>query len=185
MRHSALLFFLFCATARSAPSPQADLLMAVPTDSRLVRAAPASEALIAAITRADAALFDAVFDACDAAKVRALVTDDFEFHHDHGGRIAGSGAQFADAIAKQCTGRDEHSVVSRRELVPGTLAVFPDGEDRAMETGIHRFYEHRAAEPERLVGIARFAHVWRRENGIWRAERVLSYDHNGVSKGAP
>jgi hypothetical protein len=179
------LLVMFCATACAAPSPHADLVAAVPAGSRVIPAAPASESLVAAITRADAALFDAVFDACDAAKVRALVTDDFEFHHDHGGRIAGSGAQFAARIAEQCAARDEHSVVSRRELVPDTLAVFPDGEDRAMQTGIHRFYEHVPGKPEQLVGIARFAHVWRREDGVWRAERVLSYDHNGVSKDAP
>jgi len=183
MRHIALLLVTFCATVHAAPPARADLLAAVPAGSRLVPAAPASDSLVAAIERADTALFDAVFDACDAAKVRALVTEDFEFHHDHGGRIAGSGAQFAAIIAKQCAARDEHSVVSRRELVPGTLAVFPDGEDRAMEAGIHRFYEHAPGKPEQLVGIARFAHVWHREDGVWRAERVLSYDHNGVSKG--
>lgn len=180
MRMLVLPLAFCCAILQAANPPPPDFVAAVPAGARLTAAAPPSDALVAAITRADDDLFKAVFDDCDGARVRALVTDDFEFHHDSGGRIAGSGTQFAERIAKQCAARDAHSTTSRRELVPGTLAVFPDGADRAMETGVHRFYEHAPGKPEHLVGIARFAHVWHREGGIWRVERVLSLDHHAV-----
>ncbi len=154
---------------------------ALPPGVRVHAQASATPALVEAITRADAALFGAVFDRCDATTVRALVTDDFEFHHDRGGLVAASGERFADVIRQQCEHRrrgDEPA--SRRELVPGTLAVYPVGDTGAIETGVHRFYERDAKGGETLVGAARFLHVWRNDHGTWRVARVASYDHYGV-----
>ncbi|HEU4663197.1 MAG TPA: serine hydrolase [Dokdonella sp.] len=154
---------------------------ALPSGVRVHAEASATPALVDAIVRADAALFGAVFDRCDAANVRALVTDDLEFYHDRGGVVADSGDRFADVIRRQCEARrrgDEPA--SRRELVPGTLEVYPVGEAAAIETGVHRFYQRDAGGRETLVGAARFLHVWRNEDGAWRVARVASYDHHGV-----
>ena len=157
----------------------------LPAGARVHAAAPVRAALVDAITRADGALFDAAFDRCDAAKVRALVTDDLEFHHDRGGLVADSGERFADVIRQQCERRRRgEEPASRRELVPGTLAVYPVGDTGALETGVHRFYERDANGGEKLVGAARFLHVWRNDHGTWRVARVASYDHYGVDASA-
>lgn len=78
--------------------------------------------MTAAITKADADLFDAVFMQCDAAKVAAMTTDDFRFVHDKDGES--TRAKFVDNLKGHCdrvkTGED---FPARRELVPGSLEV--------------------------------------------------------------
>jgi len=61
--------------------------------------------------------------------------------------------------------------------VESSLQVFPLHDERALETGDHRFYERGKDGVERWTGQARFIQVWRRVDGHWLAERVISYDH--------
>ncbi len=137
-----------------------------------------TQALTDEITAADAALFAAFFDRCDVEALKGMVTDDFEFFHDKGGMVADSGAQFIANIegtcARQKTGEDYRA---RRELVPGTLKVYPLNNFGAVETGEHRFYQLLPDKPEKLVEVALFTHVWKREPGGWKLARVVSYDH--------
>ena len=130
------------------------------------------------ITAADAALFSAFFDRCDVEALKKMVTDDFEMFHDKGGLVAASGAQFignSEGIcARQKTGEDYRA---RRELVPGTLKVYPLNNFGAVETGEHRFYQLLPGKPEKLVEISLFAHVWKKEPDGWKLARVISYDH--------
>jgi hypothetical protein len=61
-----------------------------------------------------------------------------------------------------------------RELVPGSLKVFPLPGYGAMEMGTHRFL-HPGSPND--VGQADFMHVWQLRNGSWKISRVISYDH--------
>jgi ketosteroid isomerase-like protein len=130
------------------------------------------------VAAADAALFAAFFDRCDIAALTAMVTDDFEMYHDKGGLVADSGRKFIGNIegtcARQKTGEDYRA---RRELVPGSLRVYPLNNYGAIETGEHRFYQRLPGKPEKLVEVALFTHVWKKEAGGWKLARVLSYDH--------
>ena len=71
-------------------------------------------------------MFSAFFNRCDVAALAAMVTDDFEMYHDKGGQVADSGKQFIGGIEGTCTrqktGEDYRA---RREVVPGTLKVYP------------------------------------------------------------
>lgn len=130
------------------------------------------------IAAADQVFFAAVFDTCDTAKLATLVTDDFEMFHDKGGRTAGSGAEFIKMFERTCerqrTGEDYRA---RREIVPGTLKVYPLNNYGAVEVGEHRFYQLLPGKPEKLVEIAQFTQVWKKEESGWKLARVLSYDH--------
>lgn len=180
--HTCPLALLFAATVAFAAPAADDLAGYVPAGARLTRAAATPTALTVAIERADAALFDAVFTACKPDRLAALTTADFEFDHDQWGRIAKSPDEFVASIRGKCARQAQgKEVPSRRELVPGTLAVYPSGEHGAIDTGVHRFYEVRAGRPDTLVGIARFTHVWRNDDGNWRIARVVSYDHRDVA----
>jgi ketosteroid isomerase-like protein len=130
------------------------------------------------VAAADLALFSAFFDRCDTAALAKMVTDDFEMFHDKNGFMTKSGKEFLDGIAGTCarqkTGEDYRA---RRELVPGTLKVYPLNNYGAVEVGVHRFFQLLPGKPEKLVEVSQFTHVWKKEESGWKLSRVLSYDH--------
>jgi hypothetical protein len=175
-----LLSISFTAAAASDDSLQRYL----PAGAQASRAAPTPAALAREIELRSDVLFDAVFAHCSPDTLADTITDDFEFHHDQWGLIADSRTKFVDSIRKQCLRRESgEDPASRRERVSGTRTVYPSGESGAIETGVHRFYEIATNGQEMLVGIARYAHAWRREDGVWRVSRILSYEHMDVSAG--
>jgi len=144
-----------------------------------LRAGPAqSQALFDEIAAADKALFAAVFNTCDVKALRELVADDFEFYHDKDGLSETSGAQFLDDLAKHCE-RIEKGVDfrARRELVKGSMAVYPLNNYGAVETGRHDFYAIEEGKPDRLTESAQFLQLWKKDGDRWKLTRVVSYDH--------
>ena len=138
----------------------------------------ATKALTNEIAIQDRALFDAVFESCDVEKLATLVADDFEFYHDKAGLSATSGKQWIDAIRGMCQRQKEGTDYrARRELVEGTLRVYPLNNYGAVEIGTHRFYKKTPGKPEELVEISQFTNLWKLDNGAWKLTRVLSYDH--------
>ena len=135
--------------------------------------------LFGEIAKSDSALFGAVFNKCDPATLPGLVTEDFEFYHDKWGQIATSGTQFVDSIRQLCE-RQKQGIDfrSRRELVEGSMEVYPINNYGAVQVGVHRFYALAEGKPDRLTETARFTHLWKKDDkGHWRLARVLSYDH--------
>ncbi|WP_037499317.1 nuclear transport factor 2 family protein [Sphingomonas jaspsi] len=149
-------------------------------------AIPTGPALTAAIRQQDSTAFALMFDRCDPAALRGMMTDDFEFYHDKGGLMAG-GDTFAADAAKSCAEWVKPNAWrSRRELVEGTVQVDPVPGYGAIETGEHLFYERQGSGPEKLVGRARFAIVWAYgADQHWRMRRALSYDHAAASAPTP
>jgi len=144
-----------------------------------LRAGPAqSQALFDEIAAADKALFDAVFNTCDVKALRELVADDFEFYHDKDGLSETTGAKFVDDVAKHCE-RIEKGVDfrARRDLVKGSMAVYPLNNYGAVETGRHDFYAIEAGKPDRMTESAQFLHLWKKDGDRWKLTRVVSYDH--------
>jgi ketosteroid isomerase-like protein len=158
----------------------AALLMAATASTALAqRAGPAqTQQQFDEVAAADHALFSAFFDRCDLDALAKLVTDDFEMFHDKNGYMAKSGKEFLDAIASTCarqkTGEDYRA---RREVVPGTLKVYPLNNYGAVEVGVHRFFQLLPGKPEKLVEVSQFTHVWKKEESGWKLARALSYDH--------
>jgi hypothetical protein len=62
----------------------------------------------------------------------------------------------------------------RRELVPGTLRVFPIKDFGAISQGEHRFCQFKTGKCE---GTAEFVMIWRQQGSKWTITRVLSYGH--------
>lgn len=123
------------------------------------------------LARADRELFEAAFVTCEAAKVHALVTDDIEFYHDQ------NGASFGDEVRQQFESLTANCPARqgvKRELVPGSLKVFPMKGGYAVQMGEHRFVQ----ATERPATFARFVHLWQKKDGAWKLARVLSFDHH-------
>ena len=157
------------------------LALSLPVASPLFaqRAGPArSQALTDEIAAADNALFSAFFDRCDIEAIKGMVTDDLEMFHDKNGYMTKSGKEFIDGLAATCArqkaGQDYRA---RREVVPGTLKVYPLDNYGAVEVGVHRFFQLLPGKPEKLVEVSQFTHVWKKESSGWKLARVLSYDH--------
>jgi hypothetical protein len=155
------------------------LLLAVAAPGLAQTAGPAqSQKLTDEVAAADQALFSAFFDRCDLPALAKMVTDDMEMFHDKNGYMTKSGKEFLDGIKETCarqkTGEDYRA---RREVVPGTLKVYPLDNYGAVETGVHRFFQLLPGKPEKLVEISQFTHVWKKEDGVWKLARALSYDH--------
>lgn len=116
----------------------------------------------------DTALFDA-YNTCDLAKLGSMVSDDLEFYHDKTGLSVGKPKFLAD-IKQYICGK------VRRDLVPGTLEVYPLAGYGAVEIGRHRFH-HPGHDDTEGVGEAKFVTIWQNTNGAWKITRVISYDH--------
>jgi hypothetical protein len=131
----------------------------------LAQDATRSGPLFEELARMDHELFEAAFVTCNASKFRAIFTDDAEFYHDRTGAAVGEAAR----TLKSCP-RDNGVT---RTLVPASLEVYPMQGYGAIQIGRHFF----ARKGEPGSEIARFVHLWKREDGAWRLARVLSFDH--------
>jgi hypothetical protein len=130
----------------------------------------------AAIKQADTDLFAAVFDRCDTAAVAAKLTGDFRFVHDKDGES--SREKFLANLKGHCdrvkTGED---FPARRELVDGSLEVWPINGYGALELGTHRFYARLPGKPETLTETGNFTILWKQEGGKWLMSESISYGH--------
>ena len=124
--------------------------------------------LFDAISRMDGVLFSA-FNAHEAKRLMTMFTDDLEFYHDSGGLT--DFRQTADNFTKMFGSTPD----IRRELVPGSLEVYPIKDYGAIELGQHRFCHQENGKEE--CGTFRFAMVWRKSGDLWQISRVLSYGH--------
>jgi Domain of unknown function (DUF4440) len=131
----------------------------------------AGDSLSRKIGELDAAVFDA-YNRCELKAFGDFIATDAEFFHDNAGLMLGR-ANVVDATEKYICGK------VRRELVAGSLRVYPIKDYGAIAIGEHRFCETPTNE---CVGIAKFTNVWRSENGAWQMTRILSYDHQPFKK---
>jgi hypothetical protein len=131
----------------------------------------ASNSLSQTIQSLDTQLFDA-YNHCDLEKFGSLLTDDLEFYHDKTGLSVGRQA-LVDGIKNNICGK------VTRELVPGTLEVYPIANYGAVEIGVRRFH-HPGRETAESVGEAKFIHLWLNKDGAWKITRVISFDHQAL-----
>ena len=143
----------------------------VPADAQAVLSLDSiksQEELTQTITALDKQLFDA-YNTCNIEKLGTLVADDLEFYHDKTGLAVGK-QPFLDAIKKNICGK------VTRELIPGSLEVYPLHGYGAVEIGVHRFRHPGDSD----VGEAKFVQLWQYKDGAWKISRVISYDHGGA-----
>ena len=136
------------------------------------QAAPAPDPLFQTIQSLDAKLFDA-YNHCDLEKFGSLLTDDLEFYHDKSGLTSGRQA-LVEGVKNNICGK------VTRELVAGTLEVYPIANYGAVEIGVHRFH-HPGHETAESIGEAKFIHLWQNKDGVWKITRVISFDHHPLA----
>jgi hypothetical protein len=128
----------------------------------------ANQNLYKEISRMDSILFNA-FNNRNLNQFKNFFTEDLEFYHDKGGL---TGYQQTVDFLKTTT---ELNNQLRRELVKGTLEVYPIPGYGAMEIGVHTFCHNENGRQD--CGSFKFVHVWKKTNGEWKISRVVSYGH--------
>jgi hypothetical protein len=148
-------------------------LLAAPLAQIHAQTAPAPEPLFQTIQSLDTQLFDA-YNHCDLEKFGSLLADDLEFYHDVGG-LSRSRQTLVEGVKNNICGK------VTRELVPGSLEVYPIANYGAVEIGVHHFHDpgHENIEP---VGEAKFIQLWQNKDGAWKLTRVISFDHHPLKK---
>jgi hypothetical protein len=130
-------------------------------------------ALYDELARVDSVLFDAAFVSCNLPSLDTLLAPDIEFVHDQSGFQSGDEVRATfRQLTDNCPG---HRGVTR-ELVPGSLRVFPIHNYGAVQTGSHRFVTRGASS----VTVAHFVHLWHHVDAGWVLARVLSFDHRAM-----
>ena len=132
---------------------------------------PSSDDLYKTIAGLDTALFDA-YNNCHLEKLGSMVSEDLEFYHDQTGLAVGR-RPFVDAIKANICGK------VHRELVAGSLEVYPLKGYGAVEMGVHRFTH---PNDPTAHGEAKFVTLWQLKDGMWTVTRVISFDHHSIAK---
>jgi ketosteroid isomerase-like protein len=130
-----------------------------------------SQSLFDTVQSLDTKFFGA-YNHCDLTTVSSMVAEDLEFYHDVTGFSAGR-QSLLDALKQNICGK------VTRELVPGTLEVYPIAHYGAVEIGVHRF--HHPGDPTN-IGELKFITLWQNEDGVWKITRALSFDHHPFTK---
>ena len=116
----------------------------------------------------DSLLFNA-FNTRDTNQFKTMFAADLEFYHDKGGLTGYDHTmEFMRSAAKANNGL-------RRDLVKGSLEVYPIPGYGAMEIGSHTFCHMENGKPD--CGTFRFVHIWQKKDGTWKITRVVSYGH--------
>ena len=95
----------------------------------------------------------------------AFYADSLEFYHDRGG-FTNSKKDVVEGTKKNICGK------VTRELVPGSVEIYPIAHYGAIEIGYHKF--HNKEEPNAPSRAGRFVMVWHRTNEGWKITRVIS-----------
>jgi hypothetical protein len=166
-----------CATALAcALAGLGWLAAALPASAGEAVPPAAGDPLATTIAALDTAVFDA-FNRCaepgQLERHAAWFDPAVEFYHDTGGVTWTREAMLANTRQYVC-GR------FTRELVPGSLSVYPVAGFGAIARGEHRFCQ---ADSGKCEGRADFVMVWRQRDNAWQVTRVLSFGHRPSGNG--
>jgi hypothetical protein len=134
---------------------------------------PPTDELYKTVAGLDTAIFDA-YNNCNLDKLGSMAAEDLEFYHDQTGLALGR-QSLVDGVKNNICGK------VHRELVPGTLEVYPIKGYGAVEICIHRFTHPHDPNPG-PGGEAKAVMLWQLKDGAWHVTRVISFDHHSLPK---
>ena len=124
---------------------------------------PDNQKLYDTIVYLDSLFFNA-YNTCNIELQADFYADDIEFYHDQGG-LTTSKPEILESIRKNICGKVQ------RELVKGSIEVYPIGTYGAVEMGFHKF--HNLVEGTTSRG-GKFVVIWVNDAGKWKLSRVIS-----------
>lgn len=124
--------------------------------------------LFETITRMDRRLCTA-FNTHNVDRLMEMATKDLEFYQESNG-LKGYD-QCSEDFKKMFAGSGD----LRRELVDGSIEVYPIKDYGALEVGQHRFCQSVNGKDDCVV--FNFTMLWQKTDDSWKVARVISYGH--------
>lgn len=131
---------------------------------------PVSPELFNEIYEQDSLMFVA-FNEHNTEKLMAYFSEDLEFYHDKGGLsdYAGTSNGFKNLFLNNKT------TGLRRDLIPGSMEVYPLKDFGAVATSLHRFCHKENGKDD--CGTFKNIMLYKKTANGWKVTRVISYDH--------
>ena len=128
---------------------------------------PDNQKLYDTIVQLDSAFFEA-YNTCNVNlnAYGAFFSDSIEFYHDQGGLMT-SKQDIIEATKRNVCGK------VTRQLVKGSIEVYPIANYGAVEIGLHKFHNN-TEKPGMPSKTGRFTIVWQNKNNEWKITRVIS-----------
>ena len=117
------------------------------------------------IVAMDSTFFQA-YNTCNLDKQAAIYSDNIEFYHDKGGLMT---------IKQDLIDGTKNNICGKvtRELVKGSIEVYPIKNFGAIEMGLHKF--HNNTDKEGMFShSSKFIIFWKNDNNIWTITKVVS-----------
>jgi len=125
---------------------------------------PDDQALHNTIVAMDKKYFDA-YNTCDLETQANIYSDDLEFYHDKGGLMTDKKA-LIQALKDNICGK------VTRELISGSMEVYPIAGYGAIAEGYHKFFNKE--EPDAPQKPSKFITIWEDTEDGWKMARVIS-----------
>lgn len=154
-----VFIFLFLALVSSCSASKNSML------KELKNYKPDSQPLYDSIVHLDSVFFEA-YNTCNLDKQAELYADSIEFYHDKGGLMTSKKA-LLEATKRNICGK------VTRELVKGSIEVYPIKGYGAVEMGLHKFHNNTEKEGS-PAHAGKFIIIWQHKNNDWRIKRVVS-----------
>lgn len=132
------------------------------------------------IAKMDSLYFSAQ-NACDLPKYASFLSEDFEFFHDKGGFTASKDDEMK-GMAIFCGKEQRARQPLRREMIKGSLKVYPMDNYGALELCDHVFYLQVNDGTEKVVGSGKMSALWKLIDNEWKLTRIISYDHQPLAE---
>ncbi|MBW1294804.1 nuclear transport factor 2 family protein [Aquimarina litoralis] len=126
-------------------------------------------------------LYFAAQNLCDLETYASFLSEDFEFFHDVAGYTASKDDEIKD-MTVFCGEEQRSRQPLRRELIKGSLKVYPMQNFGALEFCDHKFYLQIPDGTEKVIGSGKLTAVWKMINKKWKLTRVISYDHQPLAE---
>ena len=128
---------------------------------------PGNQKLYDTIVYLDSLFFEA-YNTCNLhlEKYGSFFSDSIEFYHDKGGLVTNK-QELIDATKRNVCGK------VTRELVKGSIEVYPINNYGAIEMGLHKFHNNteKVGTPS---NVGKFVIIWQQKNNVWKITRVIS-----------
>jgi len=157
---TTIIFFFFTIVFISACSTDTNKM-----SKEIKNYKPDSQELYDTIVHLDSIFFEA-YNTCNLDKQAEFYSDSIEFYHDKGGLMT-SKQDIIDATKRNICGK------VTRELVNGSIEVYPIKDFGAVEMGLHKFHNNTEKE-DKPSNAGKFIIIWQFKNNEWKIKRVIS-----------